>query len=527
MIRLPKQREFWIHVPKELIPTGWIGTPGLELTLNQRKFTVTADPQTLLKIRGNAQDTGNAEYAIIASDSPEEVELQPSINAAYLKAMCAPGQVPEAVINICAKLPPLMIQAMGDECADDIRKTASALADAYPFLEQWGANVMEMDLETPGEVVAGLINLDGIFGGDLHIIGRCASSEELKKRFGTVINFSKFISRPQQFTGPAHGEQARRYPRLEGWGQATIAGGSHAMGSSLKLEEVSANETRNLMQRFGGGKISNITSDENILVVRLADKCKREQGTGQGEIRALLVGLQANIKEVYGYQLSCLLLAAILVGNLGDDQIKLISEAAGASRFHPMQQLEHVGCVLAGVSKCTGIPGYERADKLMEICMKEIAPLRQGDVNPENFHRIFVERMTLFGNELYLAIHAKTALPDILELPQGIKTKLKALQVATEALEQMRQVQDAEAEQRARGTKRQAEQDEAEQRRNKPIGQDLSQTTEQRCNSFLLSGKCTKTNCSYKHVKGTSGVDKCPFGADCRRKEFCLLAWSH
>jgi hypothetical protein len=342
--------------------------------LNNRKFTVTADPQTLSKLRGNAQDTNNVEYAIIASESTEEVELQSSINASYLKAMFAPNQVPEAVINICAKLPALMLQTLSEELAEEIRKTATALADAFPFLESWAAGVMESDLETPREVVTELVNLDGIFGNGLHIIGRGVSGEELKKRFGTVNNFAKFISRPQQVAGSPQGEHARRHARGEGWGQAFTTEGGQACitGSSQKLEEVSANETRNLLQRFKGGKITNITSDESILVVRLADRCKREQGTGQGEIRALLGGLQATIRGEYGYQLSLLLLAAILVGNLGDEQIKLISEAAGATRFHPMQQLEHVGSVLAGVSKGTGIRGYEQADRLIETFMKEI-----------------------------------------------------------------------------------------------------------------------------------------------------------
>ena len=113
----------------------------------------------------------------------------------------------------------------------------------------------------------------------------------------------------------------------------------------------------------------------------------------------------------------------------------------------------------------------------------------------------------MFGNELYLAIHTKAALPDILKLPPLIVTKLKALQVASEALEQMRLVQESEeAEQRAIGLKRHAEQTEAEQRRSKMAVQDLAQS-EQWCNSFLLGGKCTKANGSYKHVKGTPGVD--------------------
>ncbi len=83
-ICLPKKRDFWIHVSKDQIPAGWIGTPGLDLMLNNRKFTVTADPQTLTKLRGNDQEANNVEYAIIASESAEEVELQHSINASYL-----------------------------------------------------------------------------------------------------------------------------------------------------------------------------------------------------------------------------------------------------------------------------------------------------------------------------------------------------------------------------------------------------------------------------------------------------------
>jgi hypothetical protein len=52
--------------------------------------------------------------------------------------------------------------------------------------------------------------------------------------------------------------------------------------------------------------------------------------------------------------------------------------------------------------------------------MKELAPLRQGEVNAANVQRIFTEWLAIFGNNLYHAIHAKSALPDILKLPRNI-----------------------------------------------------------------------------------------------------------
>jgi len=223
-------------------------------------------------------------------------------------------------------------------------------------------------------------------------------------------------------------------------------------------------------------------------------------------------------------------LAAILVGNLGAEQAGLMIYAAGATAFHPMQQLEQVGQLLAGVSNCTGIGGYEGADKLMGTFMKELAPLRQGEVNAANFQRIFTEWLAIFGNNLYHAIHAKSALPDILKLPRNILNKLRALQVAREALDQLRRVQDEETRQKGGSQvngKRPAElETEGEARRVREATSGYAQG-DPVCNSFLLGGKCTKANCGYKHVKGTPGVDKCPFGADCNRKENCLLAWSH
>jgi len=77
-----------------------------------------------------------------------------------------------------------------------------------------------------------------------------------------VYNLAKVSSSPQQLAWPAQGELARRYTRGEGWGQDTTAGGVQAIatGGSLKLEEVSAKETRNLLQRFKEGKIINISS---------------------------------------------------------------------------------------------------------------------------------------------------------------------------------------------------------------------------------------------------------------------------
>ena len=522
--RDPKQRAVWIQISKDLIPAGWSGTPALDIRLGLKMLAVTANPTTLASIRGSAQDPGSGEYAIIASDASGDVELQCSVNAAYLKTVFTPNPVPEAVVAMFATMPASIIQTnMNEDWEKTIHSTATKLADAYPSLEAWAASLMEADLDSAQQLLSVMTDINGILGKGLNILGLCASAVELKKRLETVSNFATFISRPRQnqTTGAEH---TRRFVR----GEASIQ--APAVGSPMKLEEFSATETRSLLQRFRGGKINDITADERILVIRLADKCKRDQGTGQGEIRALLAGLQESIRDEHGYQLGFLVLAAILVGNLSEEQVGLMIQAAGATAFHPMQQLEQVGQLLASVSKCTGIGGYEGADKLMGTFMKELAPLRQGEVNAANFQRIFTEWLALFGNNLYHAIHAKSALPDILKLPRSILNKLRALQVATEALDQLRRVQESEALHKggnqANGKRPAEHEPEGEVRRIREATIGYAQG-DPVCNSFLLGGKCTKANCGYKHVKGTPGVDKCPFGTGCNRKENCLLAWSH
>jgi len=313
--------------------------------------------------------------------------------------------------------------------------------------------------------------------------------------------------------------------------------------STHKFEDVSCKETRSLLSRVVDGHISGITAEERITALRLADKCKRDQGLGQGEVRALLQSFQWTIKIQHGFMLPLTLLAAVLVGNLGEEQIQQLIVAAGAENYDRLHQLEQVGCVLEVVSSSTGIGGYAGAGMLIKTFMKELAPLQRGEINAFSFGRIFSECVGGHGGKLYAAIHAKRELPDILVLPKVITDKLSALRVSTEALKQMR------GEQLAQGNalcvaaagygKRQQEPSAiSDERPSKQVSVGpVSAPTDgaasgpsgvgRACNTFLLNGTCSRALCSYNHVVGRPGVDKCPFGASCNRKEKCLLAWSH
>ena len=64
------------------------------------------------------------------------MELQCSVNAAYLKSVFTPNPVPEAVVAMFATMPALIIQTnMNDDWEKTIHSTATKLADAYPSLE--------------------------------------------------------------------------------------------------------------------------------------------------------------------------------------------------------------------------------------------------------------------------------------------------------------------------------------------------------------------------------------------------------
>jgi len=220
-------------------------------------------------------------------------------------------------------------------------------------------------------------------------------------------------------------------------------------------------------------------------------------------------------------------MAATVTSHLNKQTVGELIIAAGAESSPPFQRCQEVANVLESISILTGVPGFEGASNLIGTIPAE--------VDAEALLDIFMDHLEEFGKDLNSAIHSGSALPSILLLSEDTKNACAAMLAASRVQKFFFHRYGAVF---GGGEKRLADPGGADEERyaksalrfNSPatkISQPSGFKNRSTCYAVLLGGKCTRSGCERVHVKGVPGVDKCPFGETCNRKDSCLLAWSH
>jgi len=154
-----------------------------------------------------------------------------------------------------------------------------------------------------------------------------------------------------------------------------------------------------------------------------------------------------------------------------------------------------------------------------------------AEVDADGAFDIFVDHLGEFGKDLNSAIHSEETLPYILSLSEDTKNTCAAMLAASRVQKIFeRQYGD----QIRGGDKRFAEQSKDDEVRYTKTASRFNGpppspgSSKKICFVAFLGGKCERADCDRAHnVQGVPGIDKCPYGDDCRRKHSCPLAWSH